>query len=151
MNARSTRRLGVVAVIGVAVTAGGYAFDAGANGGNADAALGPGEATVMLEIDDSRFSTDRVVVRPHTEVRFVVVNNDPINHELIVGGPDVHDRHRDGKEQEHPPVPGEVSVGPDEVASTTYHVGESGTVEFACHLPGHLAYGMVGEVVVEGG
>ena len=47
-----------------------------------------------------------VRVRPHTEVRFVVVNHDPIGHELIVGGPDVQARHASGHEAYHPPVAG---------------------------------------------
>ena len=145
---RLTWRLGAVALVAAAVTASGYAV-AGGDAGSSQEALGPGAATVLLEIDDSRFSTDRIVVRPGTDLRFVVVNDDPINHELIVGGPEVHERHEDGKEKAHPPVPGEVSVGPDEIVTTTYHLHEPGTVTFACHLPGHLAYGMVGEIVVE--
>lgn len=140
-------RLAAAAIVAGAVTAGGYAVAAG--GSDRGEALGPGEATVMLEIDDSRFSTDRIVVRPGTDLRFVVVNDDPIDHELIVGGPEVHQRHQDGKEKEHPPVPGEVSVGPGEIVTTTYHLHDPGTVTFACHLPGHLAYGMVGEIVVQ--
>ena len=59
-------------------------------------------------------------VRPHTEVRFVIVNHDPIGHELIVGGPDVQARHANGHEAYHPPVPGEVSVPAEGRASTTY-------------------------------
>jgi uncharacterized cupredoxin-like copper-binding protein len=87
-------------------------------------------------------------VRPHTEVRFVVVNHDPINHELIVGAAEVHDRHEHGTEPAHDPRPGEVSVAPDARASTTFWFHEEGTVLYACHLPGHLAYGMHGQVVV---
>ena len=51
----------------------------------------------------------------------------------------------------HPPVPGEVSVGPNATASTIYVFDEPATVEFACHLPGHLAYGMRGEIEVHRG
>ena len=49
----------------------------------------------------------------------------------------------------HPPVPGEVSVGPDDDGLTIYRFDEPGRYEFACHLPGHLAFGMKGWVVVE--
>jgi uncharacterized cupredoxin-like copper-binding protein len=90
-------------------------------------------------------------VRPHTDVRFVVVNHDPIGHELIVGGPDVQARHASGHEAYHPPVSGEVSVPADGRASTTYSFHVPGPVEYACHLPGHYQYGMHGiiEVVAE--
>jgi len=111
-------------------------------------ALGPGEVTVRIDIDRSRFSTDRIRVLPHTEVRFIVVNHDPIGHELIVGGPDVHARHANGHEAYHPPVPGEVSVPADGRASTTYSFHGIGPVEYACHLPGHYQYGMHGVVEV---
>ncbi|MGH9135909.1 MAG: plastocyanin/azurin family copper-binding protein, partial [Acidimicrobiales bacterium] len=108
----------------------------------------PGPVTVQLDIDNSRFSTDQLTVRRGTEVRFVVVNHDVINHELIVGDEELHRRHENGTEPYHPPRPGEVSVGPSQTVETTYAFDETGTFEFACHLPGHLAYGMRGEVVV---
>jgi uncharacterized cupredoxin-like copper-binding protein len=41
-----------------------------------------------------------------------------------------------------------VSVGPGGVAATTYTFGEAGEVEYACHLPGHYAYGMHGTITV---
>jgi uncharacterized cupredoxin-like copper-binding protein len=110
--------------------------------------LGPGPVTVRLGIEHSTFDTDRIVVRPGSEVRFVVVNDDPINHELIVGPDDVQQRHESGNHAEHPPVPGEVSVGPNTQAGTTYRFDDPGEVVFACHLPGHFAYGMHGVVDV---
>ena len=62
--------------------------------------------------------------------------------------PEVHARHEGGHEAEHPPVPGELSVGPDEQGVTSYVFDEPGTVEMACHLPGHYAFGMRGEIAV---
>lgn len=129
-------------------TAAGFAVDAAASDG--DAALGPGLVTVELDIHHSRFSVDRISVRPGTLVRFVVANGDPIAHELVVGDDDVHARHAVGGEAEHPPVPGEVSLAPGEVGVTAMQFDQPGTFRFACHLPGHLEYGMYGEVVVGG-
>jgi uncharacterized cupredoxin-like copper-binding protein len=103
---------------------------------------------VTLDIEHSRFLPDRLSVRPGTEVRFVVDNGDPINHELIVGGPEVHARHARGTEARHPSIPGEVSVGPNRMGVTTLRFDEPGTFEFACHLPGHYEYGMHGVVEV---
>ena len=115
-----------------------------------DAVLGPGRASVALGIEHSAFSTDRIVVEAGTSLTFVVDNTDPIGHELIVGPPEVHARHANGTEAFHPPVPGEVTVPALAEATTTYALDEDGTFTFACHLPGHVAYGMVGEVVVVG-
>lgn len=111
--------------------------------------LGPGRVTVRVDVEHSRFLPARVRVRPHTEVRFVVANHDPIRHELIVGDDELHRRHEDGTEAEHPPRPGEVTVDPGVTASTTATFHEPGVVRYACHLPGHLAYGMAGKVIVE--
>jgi uncharacterized cupredoxin-like copper-binding protein len=113
--------------------------------------LGPGSVTVTIGIDHSRFDASVIRVRPHTQVRFVLVNRDPIGHEFIVGGPEVHARHANGHEAYHPPVPGEVSVPAGGRASTTYAFHAPGPVEFACHLPGHYQYGMHGTVVVTAG
>ena len=122
---------------------------AGASSGPADdGVLGPAPVTVTIGIDHSRFEVHPIRVRPHTEVRFVIVNHDPIGHELIVGGPDVHLRHANGHEASHPPVAGEVSVPADGRASTTFVFHAPGPVEYACHLPGHYQFGMHGIVQV---
>ncbi len=136
--------LGVVA--GVTLAATGFAIERGAPGDGR--ALGPGHVSVDVAIHHSRFSVERLRVRPGTLVRFVVTNHDPIAHELVVGDHDVHARHVAGTEAVHPPVPGEVSVAPGDVGVTVVRFDAPGTVRFACHLPGHLAYGMEGEVLV---
>jgi plastocyanin len=117
-------------------------------GASDDGVLGPEPVTVRLDIDHSRFAPPRVIVRPHTEVRFMVVNHDPIGHELIVGDGTVHAVHEHGTEPAHAPRPGEVSVPASGRASTTFVFHEPGEVLYACHLPGHFAYGMWGFVEV---
>lgn len=136
----------VASVVGIA----GYALDRDGAPPHGDV-LGPGEVTVELGVEHSRFGFDRLEVRPGTTVRFEVRNTDPIAHELIIGDDAVHRRHATGTEAFHAPVPGEVSVGPHETGWTTYTFDEPGTVVFACHLPGHVAYGMVGDIVVTAG
>jgi uncharacterized cupredoxin-like copper-binding protein len=121
---------------------------AGCNDDPAEDAHGPGRVTVEVELRHSRFRPARLQVVEGTTVRFVVRNSDPIDHELIVGPPDVHRRHERGTEPYHPPKPGEVSVAAGSTAETTYEFSQPGTVEMACHLPRHLAYGMRGEIEV---
>ena len=107
-----------------------------------------GVRTVALTIHHSRFEPSTLTVDEGTTVRFVVRNTDPIDHELIVGDDAVHARHENGTEAHHGAKPGEVSVAAGETATTTYRFDEAGDVLFACHLPRHLAYGMVGTVRV---
>lgn len=137
--------LALVAAVAVAVatTAAGYAIDE-----PAPTPLGPGLVTVEIDVEHSRFSVDDLTVARGTTVRFVVANGDPINHELVVGDADVHARHTNGTELVHPPVPGEVSVGPGERGVTFYEFDEVGTFDFVCHLPRHAEFGMVGQVHV---
>lgn len=139
-------RIAVSAAIGLTTATVGYA--AGAADRDGVKALGPEPVTVIVDIEHSRFMPSDLTVRASTEVRFVVRNTDPINHELIVGPAEVHDRHRGGTEVEHPPVPGEVSVPALERRVTTLMFDEAGSVEMACHLPGHYDYGMRGAVTV---
>jgi uncharacterized cupredoxin-like copper-binding protein len=132
-------------VTGAAATTGGMAL---AVAGSEESAMGPGPVNVRLDIEHSRFSTERIVVRAGTTIHFDVVNGDPINHELIVGDDEVHRRHEGGAEAHHPTVPGEVSVGPGQRGHTVFTFDEPGAVVFACHLPGHVAYGMTGVIEV---
>ena len=139
-------------VASVAVAAGvagaGFAVSAGGTEDPGGLTLGPGDVTVELHVEHSLFERTEIRVVEGTRLRFVLDNDDPINHELIVGGPEVHARHAQGTEARHPSVPGEVSVGPNGVGVTTLRFDEPGTFEFACHLPGHYEYGMHGVVEV---
>jgi uncharacterized cupredoxin-like copper-binding protein len=132
--------------IGAGVMAIGYGLTASAS--SSPGALGPGPVTVDIDIVHSHFTVEEFSVRPGSETRFLVHNHDPIRHELIVGPPEVHTRHENGDEAQHPPVPGEVSVDPGKTVETTYRFEKIGGVEFACHLPGHYLYGMSGWVRV---
>jgi uncharacterized cupredoxin-like copper-binding protein len=137
--------LALVAALGAGGAA--HRLAEGAGGAGA-AALGPGDVTVQVDIEHSLFRPEGLQVVEGTRVRFVVVNGDPIHHELIVGPPDVHARHAAGTEAEHPSIPGEVSVDPNGTAVTTFRFDEAGTFEYACHLPGHYEHGMHGEIEV---
>ena len=113
--------------------------------------LGPQDATVTLTVRHSHFEPEHFVVRSGTLVRFVIRNDDPIGHEFIIGDDGVHRRHEAGTEPVHPPRPGEVSIPAGSTAETSFRfegTTGSGTVVYACHLPGHLRYGMSGTVDV---
>jgi uncharacterized cupredoxin-like copper-binding protein len=138
-------RLGLAVGAGALVATTGYAIEAS---GAERELLGPGVVTVEVRIDHSAFDIGSLRVREGTLVEFVVQNDDPIDHELVVGDADVHARHADGSERRHPPVPGEVSIAPGDRAMTFYEFTEAGSVVYACHLPGHVAYGMEGTIEV---
>lgn len=109
-----------------------------------------GMRTIVLDIEHSRFVPARVSVERGETVRFVLRNHDPIDHELIVGDQAVQDLHEEGTEAHHGGKPGEVSVGAQEQALTTYTFTSDEDLLFGCHLPSHWDYGMRGEITVRG-
>jgi len=146
---RRTIVIGLIAgVLGVTTLAIGEVFADTSPAASAPRVLGPGLVTVDVGIHYSKFSFSELSVHPGTTVRFVVHNNDPIHHEFIVGDASVHARHERGTEAAHPPVPGEVSVAPLDIGETFYRFDRAGRYLFACHLPGHFAYGMKGWITV---
>jgi len=116
--------------------------------GGDDPRGGAADRRVDLTAHFSRFAPAELAVPLGTIVQFTVRNDDPIAHELIVGDDEVHVRHEAGNEPHHGDKPGEVSVPAGTTASTTYRFDQPGTFVFACHLPGHFAYGMRGVVRV---
>jgi uncharacterized cupredoxin-like copper-binding protein len=105
--------------------------------------------TVVVTMRHTHFEPAAIRVDAGTTLRFVVRNADPIDHELILGDAATHARHRVGLETHHDgTVPGEVSVPSGGTVVTSYRFDHPGQMAYICHLPGHEAYGMVGEVEV---
>lgn len=113
----------------------------------ASAGASPPQATVAIHY--SHFAPDLVTVPAGVPVAITLRNDDPIDHEWIIGEPDVHERHRVGTEPIHNERPSEVTVPAFEERVTVLTFDEPGDYTFICHLPGHEAYGMVGTLRVE--
>lgn len=110
----------------------------------------PNEGRVKVAIEHSRFALDRESFSEGQIVTFVIHNDDPIDHEFIIGDASVHAQHEEGRQRHHHGrVPGEISVPAGTTRTTTFTFGPEGSVEYACHLPGHYDYGMRGAVSVD--
>lgn len=142
---RLLAQVGAALAATAVVTTTGYAVAAS---GTERRSLGPGTVTIEVGIEQSTFDIGSLRVVEGTLVQFVVQNDDPIDHELVVGDGEVHRLHANGSERRHPPVPGEVSIAPGDTALTFYEFTEPGSIVYACHLPGHVAYGMTGTIEV---
>jgi uncharacterized cupredoxin-like copper-binding protein len=120
----------------------------------ASAACGRAEATsqirtVHVVIHHSRFLPGSIDVAPGETIRFVVENDDPIDHEFLVGDEIIQRIHDVGTEAHHPPKPGEMSIPALATRVTMYAFPlEEGSMIFGCHLPGHYAYGMKGPITI---
>ena len=103
---------------------------------------------VEIRIHYSHFDPSTIVVPAGRPVTFIIRNDDPIDHEWIVGDDGVHERHRAGTEPRHDSRPTEVTIPALSTRETTITFGQRVTWRYICHLPGHESYGMVGTVVV---
>jgi uncharacterized cupredoxin-like copper-binding protein len=101
---------------------------------------------VAIRIHYSRFEPNRIEVPAGVPITFTLVNDDPIDHEWLIGDAAFHNRHRTGTEPVHGDRPDEVSLPAMSVRHTTLTLGP-GTYTFICHFPGHEAYGMIGVLV----
>ena len=110
------------------------------------AACGDGASASVnrtIAVHYSQFEPGVIAVPRGVSITFTLRNNDPIEHEWIVGRPDVHERHRTGTEPFHAEIPSEVTIPAFATRETTLTFSEPGVYAFICHLPGHEAYGMV--------
>jgi uncharacterized cupredoxin-like copper-binding protein len=108
----------------------------------------PDVRTITVEIEHSAFVPVELNVKAGERVRFVVVNNDPIDHEFIVGDEEIQLIHEKGTETHHGARDGEVSVPAGETRETSYTFGNRGTLLYGCHLPQHYKYGMKGTITI---
>ena len=106
--------------------------------------------TITITIHHSAFDVTELRVPAGVPITFVLVNEDPIDHEWLIGDAAFHEAHRTGTHASHHDVPNEVTVPALETVSTSITFDEPGTLAYICHLPGHESYGMVGTLTIGG-
>jgi uncharacterized cupredoxin-like copper-binding protein len=100
-------------------------------------------ARVEIRIRYSHYNPSLITVPHDRPVTIVLVNEDPIDHEWLVGDAQMHEVHRTGTEAHHGSRPTEVSIPAMSTVETTITFPQV-SWQYICHLPGHEAYGMVG-------
>ena len=103
--------------------------------------------TVTIEIHYSHYSMSQIDVPAGVPITFTIRNDDPIDHEWIVGPADVHEVHRHGTEAVHSGRATEVTVPALSTRTTTLTFDDPGEFAYICHLPGHEEYGMKGVLI----
>jgi uncharacterized cupredoxin-like copper-binding protein len=107
-----------------------------------------GPITRQITIHYTHFDPSQLTVPHGVPVTFVLVNQDPIEHEWLIGDAEFHERHRHGTEAHHGARPTEVSIPALGTMRTTLTFDQPGTLLYICHMPGHEAYGMVGTLTI---
>ncbi len=106
----------------------------------------------ITALDTMRYNQSELTVRAGETVRFIVTNAGKMRHEFVIG--DVAEQREHAKEMAAMPgmaMPDEangISLAPGETKSIVWQFAGPGTVELACHEPGHYEAGMVSRVIV---
>lgn len=114
----------------------------------------PADATRTIAVDaldTMAFDPERIEVAAGETVTFVVTNVGQTVHEFTLGDADEQRAHAEQMaEMGSMPhdEPNAISLEPGETGELTWRFGSPGSVEFACHEPGHYDAGMSGAVVV---
>ena len=139
----------VVRAIAAGLVVAAFAIVAGAAALASAADRSPAPREIVIEIHYSHFIPAHITVPVGVPVTIRLRNEDPIDHEWIVGDAATHAIHRTSTEQLHGNVPTEVAVPAMSERVTTITFQAPGDLAYICHLPGHEAYGMVGWVTIE--
>jgi uncharacterized cupredoxin-like copper-binding protein len=108
----------------------------------------PPVTDVEIVIHYSKFEPSEITVPVGVPVTITLRNDDPIDHEWIVGDEAIHAFHRVGTEPLHPGRPTEVVIPALSSQTTVITFESTGRLQFICHLPLHESYGMVGTVTI---
>jgi uncharacterized cupredoxin-like copper-binding protein len=108
----------------------------------------PRTTSVTIVIHYSHFNPSEIAVPVGVPITITLRNDDPIDHEWIVGDDAVQAKHRTGTELLHPSIPTELVIPALSTRTTVVTFQQTGQLQYICHLPGHEAYGMVGTVTI---
>jgi len=106
------------------------------------------ERAIDVRMRYSRFQPAALTVRAGTTIDFTLVNADPIDHEFIIGTEAQQLAHERGDPHDPHTGPGEAAVAAGVTKHIRFTFSKPGTLIFACHRPGHYAYGMRGTITV---
>lgn len=109
--------------------------------------------TIRIDATDDRFQPAVVNVKAGQTVRFEIVDRGTLAHEFVIG--DVAEQRVHDKEMAAMPGmpmddPNGVSVAAGKTATLIWTFTHPATLQYACHVPGHYAAGMFGQLNVHG-
>ncbi|TFL13495.1 hypothetical protein CSC67_13380 [Pusillimonas caeni] len=108
--------------------------------------------TIEVTMDDAmRFTPSDIEVKAGETVRFFIKNTGKIPHEMVIGSVAELKEHA-AMMQKMPGMkhaePNMITVNPGQKGGLVWQFPQTGTVDFACLLPGHMEAGMIGKVTV---
>lgn len=108
--------------------------------------------TVKIEARDISFAPAAMTVKVGETVKFEITNTGRLEHEFMIG--DAKEQVEHDKEMAAMPGmamddPNGVSVPAGKTATLIWTFTKAGALQYGCHVPGHYAAGMVGQLTVQ--
>ena len=149
--------MAALATSGAALASGSHAGGHGHDEGGETAIGKPGVAakasrTITIEMSDKmRFTPSDLTVKKGETVRLIVQNTGQLKHELSLGTQEELMEHLEQMKKfpdmEHD-EPNKVTLQPGKQGEIVWQFTKTGTVNFACLMPGHYEAGMRGSIKV---
>jgi len=114
--------------------------------------------TVTIRMSEYAFDAERLEFKAGETVKFIVINNGKLKHELTVGTAEEQKTHRaamqsmsdmNHDEHSHDMPANAIHVDPGETRELVWHFTKAGSLQFACNYPGHADLGMEGSISVK--
>jgi uncharacterized cupredoxin-like copper-binding protein len=115
----------------------------------ASAGCGGGERAIAVRMRYSHYLPASITVSAGQTVDFALDNADPIEHEFIIGTEAQQLAHERGDPHDPHTGPGQALLAGGATTHIQYTFTTPGTLIFACHRPGHYAYGMRGTITIK--
>jgi uncharacterized cupredoxin-like copper-binding protein len=108
---------------------------------------------IRIVMTDFKYEPDQIAVKPGERVRFVLVNQGTVEHELVLGDQAKQDQHeaemaKGGHHMGNGPGEKSVAAGKTDRMEFTFP-SQPGTLIYGCHVPGHWTSGMKGTVTIQ--
>lgn len=110
--------------------------------------------TIEIDMDDRmRFTPSKIQVEKGETIRFAIRNSGKLPHEMVIGTLDELLAH--AEEMRNMPhagphdEPNMLTLEAGGQGDLLWHFDQTGTVDFACLIPGHHEAGMAGRILVE--
>lgn len=149
--------LGAAAAFAAGNHAGGHGKEHGGGHGHGAAVGVPGDKnkvdrTIHVSMtDDMRFNPATIEVKQNETIRFHVMNDGKVRHEMVIGTEQELKDHY-VEMMKHPEMehddPNQITLDGGKSGEMVWKFTKAGKVDFACLQPGHYDAGMKGKVAV---
>jgi uncharacterized cupredoxin-like copper-binding protein len=108
--------------------------------------------TIEVTMSEMEFTPSRIEVKRGEQIRFVLRNAGKEDHEFLLASTEDNLKHAEAMKKnpkmEHDD-PNGVRLAPKKSAEVLWKFTKAGTFEYACLIPDHRDYGMIGRITVK--